>query len=330
MKKIKLNRLKQLLRKCMDVNIAVIGDVMIDRFIWGKVSRISPEAPVPVVNVTYESTHLGGAANVSNNIAGLGGNPYLFGVVGNDPAGNDLVSILEKQNFEKVGITIDENRPTTMKTRIIAHDQHVVRADFETTEDIKSNVQNDLIESFKKVLPNLDGIVMQDYNKGVLTKPLIKKIIELANEYNCPVAVDPKFNNFFDYKKVTLFKPNILETKNALGFSLDSDERVNLAGRMLLERLSCDNVLITRGSEGMSLFLSDGEEKRVQTKARNVHDVSGAGDTVISTLTMILAAGGDVIEAATIANHAAGVVCGEVGIVAITEDKIIESFNNDK
>ncbi|MFC1492647.1 D-glycero-beta-D-manno-heptose-7-phosphate kinase [candidate division KSB1 bacterium] len=329
MKKIKLNRLKQLLRKCRDVNIAVIGDVMIDKFIWGKVSRISPEAPVPVVNVTYESTHLGGAANVSNNIAGLGGKPYLFGVVGNDPAGSDLVAILENKNFEKIGITVDENRPTTMKTRIIAHDQHVVRADFETTKEIHHKVQNRLFDSLKEVMPNLDGIVIQDYNKGVLTKSLINKIISLANEKNCPVAVDPKFNNFFEYKRVTLFKPNILETKNALGFSLDSDERVNLAGRMLLEKLGCENILITRGSEGMSLFLKNGEEKRVPTKARNVHDVSGAGDTVISTIIMILAAGGDVMEAATIANHAAGVVCGEVGIVAITEDKIIESFNND-
>ncbi|MFC1564490.1 D-glycero-beta-D-manno-heptose-7-phosphate kinase [candidate division KSB1 bacterium] len=330
MKNIKLNRLKQILRKCRGVNIAVIGDVMIDKFIWGKVSRISPEAPVPVVNVTYESTHLGGAANVSNNIAGLGGNPLLFGVVGDDSAGNDLEKLLDTKKFDKRGIIIDEKRPTTMKTRIIAQDQHVVRADFESTMEINRSVQKKLLDSLKGMISELNGIVIQDYNKGVLTKSLIKSIIELANENKCPVVVDPKFQNFFEYKKVALFKPNILETQNALGFSLDIDERVNLAGKMLLEKLGCENVLITRGSAGMSLFLSNGEEKRVPTKARKVHDVSGAGDTVISTIVMILAAGGDIVEAATIANHAAGVVCGEVGIVSITEDKIIESFNNDK
>jgi len=329
MKTIKTNRLLHLLNRCKGKKIAVIGDVMLDRYIWGKVARISPEAPVPVVEVQEESMRLGGAANVANNIFSLGGIPVLFGVIGDDSAGIDLMRLLTEKKFEKFGIYVDKNRPTTLKTRIIAHNQHVVRADFEKTDDISDELAAQLVKKIHSLMGELNGIIIQDYNKGIITKSLIKQVIGLALKHDCLIAVDPKFNNFFEYKNVTLLKPNIAETQNALGFALDSDERITIAGRLLLERLHCKNVLITRGLEGMSLFSENGSERKVKTKARKIHDVSGAGDTVISTLTMILAAGGDIVEAATIANHAAGVVCGEVGIVPIDPEKLLESVEND-
>lgn len=329
MKTVKTNRLLHLLNRCKGKKIAVIGDIMLDRYIWGKVARISPEAPVPVVEVQEESMRLGGAANVANNIFSLGGVPVLFGIIGDDSAGTDLIKLLEEKKFEKFGIYVDKNRPTTLKTRIIAHNQHVVRADFESTDDISDELNAQLVQKLESLIGELSGVIIQDYNKGIITKSLIKQIIELAIKHDCPIAVDPKFNNFFEYKNVTLFKPNIAETQNALGFALDSDERITIAGRLLIERLHCKNVLITRGLEGMSLFSVNEAERKVKTKARKIHDVSGAGDTVISTLTMILAAGGDIVEAATIANHAAGVVCGEVGIVPIDPKKLLESVEND-
>lgn len=330
MKTISKKRLNELLNNCKSKTIAVIGDVMLDRYIWGKVARISPEAPVPVVEVNRESYQLGGAANVANNIKSLGGIPLLFGIVGNDHSGKDLKNLMEEKGFNNEGILIDEGRPTTLKTRIIADDQHVVRADFESTEDISQNLSDKLFKIVESSINEIDGIIIQDYNKGFIIKTFIKSLIKLALKHNCPITIDPKFNNFFEYKNVTLFKPNIVETQNALGFSLDSDERVAIAGKLLLERLKCENVLITRGSEGMSLFTNDDSEYKVETKARTIHDVSGAGDTVISALTMILAAGGDILEAATISNHGAGVVCGEIGIVPITAEKLIDSFENNE
>jgi len=330
MKTINNKRLNELLSNCQGKTIAVIGDVMLDRYIWGKVARISPEAPVPVVEVNKESYQLGGAANVANNIKSLGGKPLLFGVVGNDHSGNDLINLMEESGFNNQGILVDDTRPTTLKTRIIADDQHVVRADFESTEDISQKLSDEMFKILERSITEIDGIIIQDYNKGFIIRSFIKKLIKLALKHKCPITVDPKFKNFFEYKNVTLFKPNIVETQNALGFSLDSDERVTIAGKLLLERLKCENVLITRGSEGMSLFSNNDSENKVETKARNIHDVSGAGDTVISALTMILAAGGDMLEAATISNHGAGVVCGEVGIVPITAEKLLNSFEKNK
>lgn len=322
-------RLKQLLVACKDKRIAVIGDIMLDKYIWGKVSRISPEAPVPVVDVHNESIRLGGAANVANNIKNLGGIPLLFGVIGDDHAGSDIKILLKKEQFDTVGIHIAKSRPTTLKTRIIADNQQVVRTDFESTEDVSGNESEGLIRSLKETIHDIDGIILQDYNKGVVTKNVIEMAVGLALERNCPVSADPKFNNFFDYSGVTIFKPNVSETQNALGFGLDSEERVEIAGKLLIGRLKCKNVLITRGSEGMSLFAENGTVKKVKTKARVIHDVSGAGDTVIGTLTLMLAGGGDVVEAAAISNFAAGVVCSEVGIVPVTQEKLIDAVEND-
>jgi len=330
MKEVKRKTLVHLLNKIKKKKVAVIGDIMVDRYIKGRVSRISPEAPVPVVEVTDEYVRIGGAGNVANNIYTLGGTPLLFGIIGADEAGRNLVKIMQEKNLETAGILTDKSRPTTLKTRIIAQNQHVVRADFESKECISQEIDDKLLDLLEKNIGTIDGIILEDYNKGVLSKSIISRVIELAGKHNCPVTVDPKFNNFFEYRNVTLFKPNIGETRSALGFSLDSEERISVAGRLLLERLNCENVLITRGSQGMSLFSKDGFEGRIKTKAKKIADVSGAGDAVISTITLILAAAGDIQDAAIIANHAAGVVVGEVGIVPIEPEKILESFDNDE
>lgn len=319
------NRLLTLSGAFVGKRIAVVGDLMLDRYFWGSVARISPEAPVPVVEVESESTRLGGAANVANNIASLGGIPVMMGVIGNDDSGKALKKIIEELKFPTSGIIVDDSRLTTIKTRVIAHSQHVVRIDHETKKDIGAGVQQKLLKILEQQLTGIQGIILEDYNKGVLTKELIAGIIKLAKKNKKIVAVDPKFNNFFDYCDVTIFKPNRKETEEALGTRLSTDESVRKAGRELLTRLGAENVLLTLGERGMTLFERGGGVSSIPTAARRVADVSGAGDTVISTLTMALASGADIRESASLANVAGGIVCGEVGIVPIDKKVLFES-----
>lgn len=303
--------------------IAVVGDVMIDRYIWGKVNRISPEAPVPVVEVESESHRLGGAANVAANIASLGATALLVGVVGDDADGRMFREILVQQNASADGIVSDPSRPTTVKTRVIAHDQHVVRIDSEAKSDVAASIAQQLYEAVERNIASIDGIIVEDYNKGVVTADLIRSLIALANRHNTIITIDPKFHHFFEYTDVTVFKPNRKETEDALGRKLVNEEDVRTAGRELLERLRAKNILLTRSEKGMSLYRADGSEHHFPTNARSVVDVSGAGDTVIATLTVMLAAGATVPEAAALANIAGGIVCGSVGIVPIDPDELI-------
>jgi D-glycero-beta-D-manno-heptose-7-phosphate kinase len=318
-------RLQTLYNTFAGKRIAVVGDLMLDRYFWGSVARISPEAPVPVVEVESESTRLGGAANVANNIASLGGIPVMIGVIGKDDAGNTLKKIVEEQGFPTTGIVLDESRPTTIKTRVIAHSQHVVRIDREGKRDVGEEVQLQLLKSLELQLDTLEGIILEDYNKGVLAKSLIVRIIELARKKKKIVAVDPKFNNFFEYRNVTIFKPNRKETEEALGTRLSTSEDITKAGRKLMDQLGAENVLLTLGESGMSLFEKNGTISTIPTAARRVADVSGAGDTVIATLTMALASGANIGESATLANLAGGIVCGEVGIVPIDKEILFEA-----
>lgn len=316
------SRLETLFGKLSGKRIAVVGDLMLDRYFWGSVARISPEAPVPVVEVDSESTRLGGAANVANNISSLGGTPLLIGVVGQDDSGRALKTIVADNGFPGEGILVDPSRPTTVKTRVIAHHQHVVRVDRETKDDIPAETLTRLLDVVKRSASSLDAIIIQDYNKGVVTKDLIHDLVDFARHQNIIITVDPKFNNFFEYKNVTVFKPNRKETEEALGVRLGDQASIDRAGRALIERLNAEHVLLTLGERGMSLFDSGGAVTHVPTAARKVADVSGAGDTVISTLTMALAAGATIKEAALLANVAGGIVCGEVGIVPITVDAL--------
>ncbi len=317
------NRLKELLLKFRSKRIAVVGDVMVDKYLWGSVARISPEAPVPIVEVEKETERLGGAANVANNVKSLGGWPLLIGVVGDDANGTLLTKLLSGQGCPIDGIVRDASRPTTIKTRVIAHNQHVVRIDNEQKREISPAVQEQILSVLRSTIASLDGIILEDYNKGVIVAPLIHQIIEMAREHGKIVTVDPKFQNFFEYKNASVFKPNRKEVEEALGMKLTSDESVHEAAVLLKKKLNAENVLITLGEQGMSLLDNQNSLLHLPTQARHVADVSGAGDTVIATLTMALASGASIHESASLANFAGGVVCGEVGIVPIMPDALL-------
>ncbi|MDZ7264375.1 MAG: D-glycero-beta-D-manno-heptose-7-phosphate kinase [candidate division KSB1 bacterium] len=322
------HRLDWLFEQFRGKKILVLGDLMLDHYVWGTVSRISPEAPVPVVEVTSEFIRLGGAANVVHNLFSLGSTPIPIGTIGDDQAGEQLLALMRQFGFLTDFIVKDSMRPTTIKTRIIANDQHVVRADRESRNPISADIIARIRDGVTQNIRQADALILQDYNKGLLTRALIRSVIEIANQNHKIVTVDPKFDNFFEYQWVSLFKPNRKEAEAALGTSLTSLNDIEQACRTLMERLACRTVLITLGSKGMCFVDANGEFKLVPTKARQVHDVSGAGDTVISTLTLALTTGADLKEAITLANFAAGVVCGEVGVVPIEPSKLRDAIRH--
>jgi rfaE bifunctional protein kinase chain/domain len=324
------DRLRQLRQSFAGRRIAVVGDLMVDRYYWGKVTRVSPEAPVPVVDVVSESARLGGAANVANNIQSLGGIPLLVGLTGDDHPGELLRGLMTEQGLDTSGLVIDASRPTTIKTRVIAHDQHVVRIDYESKGDCPPDAEDRLVDLLRERVGELDALIFEDYNKGVLTKNVIRRVTELARSRGITVTVDPKFENFFEYRNVTVFKPNRRETEEVLGGRLRSAEDLFQAGKRMLRELGAENVLITRGEDGMSLFQSDGSVLHIPTMADHVLDVSGAGDTVIATLTMALAAGAQVREAVMLANVAGGIVVGSVGIVPIGLNALMEAAGSPR
>ena len=327
--KISEKRLLQLKKNFKGKRIAVIGDMMLDIYFWGDVRRISPEAPVPVLEVENEFYRFGGAANVALNISSLTGIAEPIGVIGCDNFGINFKSLLSDQKISHHGIIEDNSRPTTAKTRVIADNQHIVRIDKESKEAINKNIQSKIFEYVKSEIDNLDGMILQDYNKGVLSSSLIAQLIELANKNKILVTVDPKFNNFYEYKNVTVFKPNRKEAEDILGMKIKSDADITFAGNTLLKKLNAKNILLTLGEGGIAVFEKGKPEKRMPTKARKVADVSGAGDTVISTLTMALAAGANIYEASYLANYAGGIVCEEVGIIPIEIDKLFDTVSQE-
>jgi len=302
---------------------------MLDCYFWGAVSRISPEAPVPVVEVDEEFYRFGGAMNVAYNIQTLGGIPFPIGVIGNDNDGKIFRGLLQQTGITDKGIVVERNRPTTAKTRVIANKQHVVRIDKERRNDISVKTENKILDLLKKQIKNIDAVILQDYNKGVMTERMIKETIKICNDAKKIVTVDPKFNNFFTYQNVTVFKPNRKEAEDVLGIRINNGVDVTNAGAKLLEKLSCKYVLLTLGEKGIALFERGKTERKIPTKARKVSDVSGAGDTVISTLTMALTAGADIYDAAYLANYAGGLVCQEVGIVPIELNNLFNAVSNE-
>lgn len=324
---IKLDRLKSITRNFTDKKIAVIGDMMLDGYFWGRVSRVSPEAPVPVVEIEKEFFKFGGAANVALNIHSLGAVPIPVGIIGKDKDGTNFLNLLKEADIISSGIFIDPNRTTTVKTRVIADSQHVVRIDKENNEYINSEFETKIIEFLNKQIKRLDAIILQDYNKGILSPGLIEEIIKLANENRKIISVDPKFLNFRKYQNVTILKPNSKETEDILGFLINSDKSISEAGEKLLKMSNSKYVLLTLGEKGIALFEKDKNEIRIPTKARKVADVSGAGDTVISTLTLALSADATIEEAAYIANYAAGLVCENVGIVPIEKEILLNEIS---
>lgn len=306
--------------------VLVIGDLMLDEYLLGKVDRISPEAPVPVVNIHQEYYRLGGAANVALNIQSLGCESILAGVTGADQHAEIILNRLQENKISTTCIMNTNDRPTTVKTRVIGHSQHMIRFDRESVQYMSEKEQDVLLDKIKSIIPEVSAMIFQDYNKGVLSPHIIKELTRLMVDSKIPIFVDPKFNNFGLYKNAFFFKPNIKETEAALAVTLDSEYKINQAGNDLLKSHQAENVLITRGSKGMTLFEKNGEITHVQSKVRSVADVSGAGDTVISALTAASIGGATPKEAAAIANSAAGIVCGEVGIVPIKLKDLSDSY----
>ncbi|HXD33252.1 MAG TPA: D-glycero-beta-D-manno-heptose-7-phosphate kinase [Pyrinomonadaceae bacterium] len=308
--------------------IVVLGDIMLDEFVWGDVTRISPEAPVPVVDIRRESSHLGGAANVLANVVALGAQACVVGVIGNDSAGERVREALRRTNSGALddSLIVDDTRPSTTKTRIIAHNQLVVRADRERRTPVAAEVEDRIISALRNLLADADALVVSDYDKGVVTPRILGEVLPMAYE-RIPVLIDPKLRNFDSYRPATLITPNHHEALRMANLEEDSDEVLSQAAKSIRERLKCDSVLVTRGDRGMMLLENDGAPVFVQTMAREVYDVTGAGDTVIATLAAALAARASMIEAATLANHAAGIVVGKLGTATVTGEELVESFD---
>jgi D-beta-D-heptose 7-phosphate kinase/D-beta-D-heptose 1-phosphate adenosyltransferase len=306
--------------------VLVVGDVMIDRYLWGNVTRISPEAPVPVVEVERETSRLGGAANVARNLHGLGAAPELIGVVGQDEAGARLAEVLERTGIANAGLVQDPGRRTTEKTRIVARNQQVVRVDQEDRAEVADRVAEALLERVLAGLSRARAVILSDYGKGVITRALLERILPEARDRGIPVSVDPKDTHFFSYVGVSVITPNQHEAAEVLGYKLRTEDAVSRAGAELLARLHAECVLITRGEKGMSLFERDGRRTDFPVTAQAVYDVTGAGDTVVSAYTVARVGGAAPWEAALFAGHAAGLVVAEVGTAVPDLEALRRSF----
>lgn len=328
MTELSINRVNEILNNAKNQKVVVIGDLMLDKFYWGNVSRISPEAPVPVVELERETFHLGGAANVATNLKSLKLAPILIGVIGKDQTGEELLNYAKNIGINTDGIFASPDRPTTVKTRIIANSQHVARLDKEVISDIDISIQNYFLE-FLQSQKDVKAIILEDYNKGMLPKEFIRKIIDFGRSQNIFISVDPKQQNFFEFQNSDLFKPNKKEASKALNITINSKESIQEAGLKLMDRLKCKHLLITLGREGMILIQESGEIFSVPTRARQVADVSGAGDTAIATYTAAHIGGANPIEAASMANYASGAVCEKTGVVPIEIDDLISSIKRN-
>ncbi len=323
------SRASEILQALRDRYVVVLGDVMLDEFVWGDVTRISPEAPVPVVDVRRESVHLGGAANVLANLVALGARGSVVGVIGNDVTGERLRVGLRELGTHDDSLIVDETRPSTIKTRIVAHNQLVVRADRESRTPVSPKIEEKIVSCLKDELERADAFVVSDYDKGVITPAILREILPVAYE-RVPVLIDPKLRNFNFYRPATLVTPNHLEALRMSDSEDHSDDGSHHAAKAIRDKLGCDAVLITRGDRGMMLLGADGEPVYVETAAREVYDVTGAGDTVIAALAGALATGATMIEAASLANHAAGIVVGKVGTATATANELLDSFAADE
>ena len=305
------------------LKILVLGDFMLDQFIWGRVERISPEAPVPVVAVERETFSLGGAGNVVLNARALGAQVIPMGVIGADWIGQRITELLQQQNvpFDHL---LKSSRPTTLKTRIVAHQQQVVRVDREDSSLIDAALQTELGSKFEQLLDQVDGIIISDYAKGTITPALLKQVLPEARKRKKLVCVDPKPRHFSSYSPIGLITPNQSEAASILGYAITNQEDLEKAGQRILDLIDCGALLITRGDKGMALF-HDGRMTLVPTRAQEVYDVTGAGDTVITTLALALAAGASMLDAVHLANHAAGIVVGKVGTASVSPAELLQA-----
>lgn len=320
-------KLAKIIRKFRNKKIIVIGDIMLDHFVRGSVSRISPEAPVPVVLVKEENFLAGGAGNVSVNITSLDAKSVLVSVVGEDMFGSTLKKFLSNSKVNTTHLLEDKTRPTTKKTRIIAEHQQVVRFDRESKTRINQKLSHKCMEHFKKVAKDADGVIISDYGKGMLSNESIKEIIKICNRHKLPVCVDPKTENFKKYKNVTCITPNSKEAWEGMSMiPKEGEEEIDELGEKILKTLKAQSILITRGPNGMSLFEKGKKQARIKATAKEVYDVTGAGDSVISVLTLALASGASVKDAAKIANYAGGIVVGKLGTATVSQEELLEAL----
>ena len=317
----------RIVRRFKEISALVVGDIILDEYFWGKVDRISPEAPVPVVTVKKETQLLGGAANVVNNIRSLGGQVFLSGLVGGDERGRKILSLLEEKGVQTAGVLIDPRRPTTVKTRIVAHSQQVVRFDRGNQAWLSQGFTDSLVSYVRDTIPRADAVVIADYGKGVVTEELVQAVTQISKQQGKVVLLDPKISRFHLYRDVTVVTPNSQEASLASGIEIVDEKSLKEAGEKLLDRFNCEVVLITRGENGMALFERGKEAIFVPTTAREVFDVTGAGDTVIGVMALVVAAGASFGEAAVIANYAAGIVVGKVGTATVTPEELKEAVN---
>jgi len=322
-------KLTTYLRRFPRTRILVVGDLILDHYIWGSVNRVSPEAPVPVVHVNSESYRMGGAANVYHNIATLGGHVELCGIIGHDSCGKHILKDVRHVSKHASGIFIDKTRPTIKKTRVIAHNQQIVRFDVEQRDQVSKSIERKILRHIDSRLPDLSCIVVSDYAKGLITQELMHHIQKRATHYGVPIIVDPKVEHMPFYAGVTVITPNYLEARQGAGFMGTQKIPINQIGRELLQRLQCQAMVVTRGEEGMSIFEQNGRSWTIPAVARQVYDVTGAGDTVVSTLALALSAKASISDAAVLANHAAGIVVGMVGTATVTRSQLQQVLTHD-
>ena len=327
MAKSKSKTLSQLFEDFKKLNVLIIGDVMIDAYLWGKVDRISPEAPVPIVSVTKRENRLGGAANVAINIQSLGANPIICSVIGNDLNGRTFIEILQQMKMSADGLVQSPERPTTRKTRVIGNNYQMLRVDEERDEDISIADRKRLLDRISNILikNSVDVIIMEDYDKGVISKQLIEQVVKLAQKHTIPIAVDPKKRNFNFYKNISLFKPNLKELREGMKLDLEKGnltEIINAVQKIRKEH-NLETVLLTLSERGV-LLVDNKVQQLIPAHIRNIADVSGAGDTVIGVAALCLALKMNSVKMATIANLAGGLVCEKVGVVPVEKQQLLD------
>ena len=314
--------MKKIFNKFKDVRVLVVGDVMLDEYIWGNVTRISPEAPVPIVEVSKTTQTLGGAGNVINNIASFGAKPIICGLVGADSVAGILMTKMSDLGLDIRGLIVDPTRPTTIKRRVMGNDSQIVRLDVENTDKINGDSVKRVLNFLKSSIDDVDIVIISDYNKGVITKEMVVEIVRIAKEKNIKVISDPQKNNFNCHKYVDLITPNLEEASYYCGFKIKDKRTLARAGRKLIVDLKIGSVIITCGEDGMSIFRNSAEVIHVSSTAKKVFDVSGAGDTVISVLALGLVVGLELEDAAKLANIAAGIVVGKRGTSTVSVEEL--------
>jgi D-beta-D-heptose 7-phosphate kinase/D-beta-D-heptose 1-phosphate adenosyltransferase len=316
--------MKEIINKFTGTRILVIGDLMLDQYLYGTVTRISPEAPVPIVQIDKEVCELGGAANVINNINNLGGTVEAVGIIGNDDAGRTLLNLLKERNVDTEGIILSDDRPTTVKTRVIGNNSNIVRLEKETKKKIGTETSEQIIEYIRNRINKYDAILILDYDNGLITPYSSKKLIHLANSNEIPIIVNSKTENLIHYKKVSVVISDCHKASNVIGIKPINETSIRNMGQWMLTRLDCRGVIIMRGEKGMSVFARDGTVKHLPIITKGVSDITGVEDAIIGAVTLSVANGSNMIDAAMIANAAAAIVLGKTGNYMPSKEEILE------